>query len=883
MPGTDEDTYAESATLVVSRCDISPEGPVSLGGFASRCPGDLAHDRETPLEANGLLLRYGGRATVLITLDSLYPADLEARVRAALRDGDPDSDAQLDDLIFAASHTHFAPMIDAAKPGLGALDATYRDVLVGRVAIMIAAMLDQPGQPGYFRSAVVDADHAINRRRKTAAAGGGWDVSRGPNPAGVVDTALTLGVFEDSQGRELAVIWSYACHPVCSPRIDRVSADFPGHVRQALRQNADADLPVLYLQGFSGDARPRPFNRDKRLQRLSRNLGGFPTFTDLGWTEWTDRVCASACAGRTAARLAARLPLDPAILSLSEPLGAFVSGAEAGAVGVVGLRLTTADLVVGVSAEASGQLGVDLRAETPDLRLFLGGCVGDTFGYLATADQMREGGYEGGGFLAAFSLSGAMRPDGVSRFRAMATRAIAVLANPAPELSVKDRLARDIAALGLRPGDTVLARASMRTVDTDSDTLIDAVMDVIGPQGTLAILAFTPIHPLKTLEPGHVFTPQTPPTTGGFAFRLMQRPGAVRSRHPTNSWVALGPRAEFLLASHGPEEPAFDPIQRLMEADGKFAVFGCVDTCPGFSTIHYIERLQGQSNASPVSGRRGVHYLEDGQRKTFVRRDVPGCSRGYWHFYKDYFDAGVLADGFVGSGYSYLMSAVDAYTVEAGILNQDPGYAICADCTCPKREVVRSAALRSAPAFEPAILRTPDLHYDALTFAEMIDRLEPAFAVLRARPPLSAPSSGPPESLEDCARAALRFVSGGCDDIDALLDARIAVSEYARPFHLDLLIWMLNAASGALPAGSLSMIASGLPFAALARLDRCGEIDWLVAYNRLRKLARDGTGGTKARDAYKTFMRGNLAGLKDGPTWRGALSAYQATGRGRPG
>jgi aminoglycoside N3'-acetyltransferase len=880
MAGEDPVETLGAATVVTACRDISPTGPATLGGFSSRRPGDLARDHETPLEANGLLLRHDGKSIALITLDTLYAADLRDRVLAAARQYDPRFDSRLDELIIAASHTHFAPMIDGGKPGLGAVDMTYRDALVDHLAAMIAEMLDRPGRPACLRSAHVDVDHAINRRRMTITANGGTAVMRGPNPSGAVDRTMMVGVIEDADGEELAVLWSWACHPVCSPCINRISADFPGHVRRALRRDGPDRLPVLYLQGFSGDARPRP-PTSGATARPSRNARAsaeaFPKFTASTWETWTGQVCASVLEGRSRARAATRLPLDPAFVSLSEPLEAFVTQTQGRTFTVAGLKLTQADLVVFASAEISGRYGLDLRAATPDLRLFPASCAGDAFGYLATAEQMAEGGYEAGGFLSAFGLSGRMRPDGTSRFRAMADHTIRVLTDPDGAAVSKERLVRDIRRLGLKAGDTVLARASMRTVNTDSDTLIDALLDVLGPDGTLAILAFTPIHPLKSLQPDQVFTAETPPTTGGFALRLMQRPEAMRSRHPTNSWVALGPKAEFLLASHGPDEPAFEPIRRLMEVDGKFAVFGCVDTCPGFSTIHYIENLQGQSTASPHAGRRGVHYLEAGRLKTFARKDVPGCSRGYWHFYKDYFEAGVLTDDFVGLGYSYLMSAIDAYAVEVGILNQDPGYAICETCTCPKAEVVRTAPLSPAPDFIPAILRAPDLDYESMTFADALAHLGPTFDSLTARPGPALPSLQPPESLRDCIEAALHFVAGGCENLDIILDARIALSEYGRPHHVELLIWMLNAAQGALPANRLSQIASGMPLAALSKLDRRSEIDWLVAYNRLRKPA--GLDRGRTRDAYKTFIKANLAELHDSAHWLGALSAFSARTR----
>ncbi len=56
------------------------------------------------------------------------------------------------------------------------------------------------------------------------------------------------------------------------------SADFPGEARRLLREAIRPDLPVLYLQGASGDTSPWPMehggarNRSQRLQEIGATL-----------------------------------------------------------------------------------------------------------------------------------------------------------------------------------------------------------------------------------------------------------------------------------------------------------------------------------------------------------------------------------------------------------------------------------------------------------------------------------------------------------------------------------------------------------------------------------------------------------------------------------
>lgn len=81
-----------------------------------------------------------------------------------------------------------------------------------------------------------------------------------PEPAGTVDRTLRLIELVNEAGDVLAMGWGVACHPVCSPDRQAVSSDFPGVVRDRLREPG-AGLPVLFFQGCSGDVRPAAMSR----------------------------------------------------------------------------------------------------------------------------------------------------------------------------------------------------------------------------------------------------------------------------------------------------------------------------------------------------------------------------------------------------------------------------------------------------------------------------------------------------------------------------------------------------------------------------------------------------------------------------------------------
>src|SRR5207237_7654952 len=256
-----------SAFLSAGSIDITPDRPPPLAGYPERRrPSSGVAD---PLELNALLLRAPGQTVAILTADLLFvTAELKARLLQAVG-----ARLGLDEasLLVGASHTHTAPALDPGKPRLGPCDPDYAALVTERAAELLGRLAAIDPVPCHVDYRTGAADHAINRRRP------GWHVSlrhlpyrgvrRAPNPAGPRDETLHLLTFSDPTDRPLAVLWSYACHPVGFPARTRVSADFPGVVRRALRDAHGAELPVLFLQGFAGDVRPREVGATTRFGR----------------------------------------------------------------------------------------------------------------------------------------------------------------------------------------------------------------------------------------------------------------------------------------------------------------------------------------------------------------------------------------------------------------------------------------------------------------------------------------------------------------------------------------------------------------------------------------------------------------------------------------
>ena len=393
-----------SAFVSAGSVDITPDRPLPLAGYADRRgPSRGVAD---PLELNALLLRAPGQSVAILTADLLFvTAELKARLLEAVG-----AKLGLDEasLLVAASHTHTAPAVDASKPRLGVCDAAYADLVAGRATELLGQLASIDPVPCHIDYRTGSADHAINRRRP-----GRRGVRTAPNPGGPRDETVHLLTFSDQTDRPIAVLWSYACHPVGFPARTKVSADFPGVVRRALREAHGAELPVLFLQGFAGDVRPRETGATTRFaRRLVELVVGplFATFTPEQYRSWAEGL-ADRVVGVARGALRTRRPFAPVCRRERIGLSSLVTGATAGRdVTFQRVSLDPGLHLVAASAEPVTAYGAALRRICPGAVLPVG-YIDSVFGYLPTAGMLGERGYEDSAFMTPFGLSGRFRPD----------------------------------------------------------------------------------------------------------------------------------------------------------------------------------------------------------------------------------------------------------------------------------------------------------------------------------------------------------------------------------------------------------------------------------------------------------------------------------------
>jgi aminoglycoside 3-N-acetyltransferase len=147
-------------------------------------------------------------------------------------------------------------------------------------------------------------------------------------------------------------------------------------------------------------------------------------------------------------------------------------------------------------------------------------------------------------------------------------------------------------ALGVREGDLVFVHASLRRfgfVQGAEETVINALLEAVGPAGTLAMPGFT--FQLNA-EPEPVFDVlNTPCWVGRIYETFRMRYAAYRSHHCTHSVCAVGRRARELTATHSLTPcGATSPFPKLAHWGGKILFLGTSLNCN--TTFHAVEEQE---------------------------------------------------------------------------------------------------------------------------------------------------------------------------------------------------------------------------------------------------------------------------------------------------
>jgi aminoglycoside 3-N-acetyltransferase len=242
----------------------------------------------------------------------------------------------------------------------------------------------------------------------------------------------------------------------------------------------------------------------------------------------------------------------------------------------------------------------------------------------------------------------------------------------------RDSIAADLRQLGVRPDSVLLVHSSVAAlgwVCGGPVAVVQALLDALGPGGTLVVPTHTPDNsdPAEWRNPPvpepwwpiirdtmPAFDPSVTPSRwmGAVAETVRTWPGARRSDHPHTSFAAFGPAAERVLQGHRLDDGLGDssPLGQVYELDGDVLLLGAGH---GSNTSLHLAEYRVQD---PPRARLGGAVLAPAGRTWTWWEDVAVDEDDFEQLGVDLDATGAVTVGRVGSAPARLMrqrAAVD--------------------------------------------------------------------------------------------------------------------------------------------------------------------------------------------------------------------------------
>lgn len=236
-------------------------------------------------------------------------------------------------------------------------------------------------------------------------------------------------------------------------------------------------------------------------------------------------------------------------------------------------------------------------------------------------------------------------------------------------------LVDEFSAIGLKPGDTLLVHSAYKSfggVEGGPQTVIDALLDVLGDNGTLIMPTFN--FDFCQGKPWDVRT--TPSHMGVITNMVREHPDALRVFHPIYSFAILGKNAAYLTKDR--YKSSFEEISlfgKLRKLGGKMMIIGLSYT-NSMTFFHHVEEMEGvdyrymKEFTGLVTDENGNTYQDT---FTMLVRDLEmGVETEVDPMGTLMEKAGIVTIRKIGESTVKLMGADDVYKFTAREMKRDP-------------------------------------------------------------------------------------------------------------------------------------------------------------------------------------------------------------------
>ncbi|MEN6544744.1 MAG: AAC(3) family N-acetyltransferase [Armatimonadia bacterium] len=248
--------------------------------------------------------------------------------------------------------------------------------------------------------------------------------------------------------------------------------------------------------------------------------------------------------------------------------------------------------------------------------------------------------------------------------------------------------------LGVEPGMVIMvhsALASFGEVEGGADTVIDALLEVVSPEGTLVMPAMggAPIFDVN----------ETRSNVAEITDRFWRRPDVTRSIHPTHSAAGKGPLVDQILAGHLDQPTAIGPESpwgRVAQLDNGYILFlGCDQDRN--TLLHAAEDIV---NGAYLNTYRRDYYDADRRVQTLTMERFPGPHRDFIQLDSLFLKKGAMQVSKIGKAVCRLMKAGKILKLTVKALQKDPAAVLCDNPHCVDCVIQRAAIKRDRLARE---------------------------------------------------------------------------------------------------------------------------------------------------------------------------------------
>ena len=220
-----------------------------------------------------------------------------------------------------------------------------------------------------------------------------------------------------------------------------------------------------------------------------------------------------------------------------------------------------------------------------------------------------------------------------------------------------------------------MVHSSLRSigfVEGGPETVVDALLQALGPDGTLVVPTFT--YPTAG-DPMFVFDPvHTPSQMGAISEAARRRPHAHRSIHLAHSIAAIGPLAETIATSGGASGwDADSPMRQVFDRNGRYLLLGV--PYQNLTAMHLCEVWLGLPYRQPRTSEGRMRH-PDGSTTPLVSIGTPPLpghpGSDYNRLGQRMEDAGLVRLGPVGNAIARLLDADDFRAAARQLTRHDP-------------------------------------------------------------------------------------------------------------------------------------------------------------------------------------------------------------------